>query len=831
MLTLKPKLKKQSSVQTLFSTAQRFYQQGKFQAAIERLDTLVNKQATFSGLWQVEAYHQLACCHALLSLTTSTHNPYAAQAKNYFERALKQKDVSLSGLEQRIRCDYSSFLYQQKDYQKAYEHAQIILQSADKSKWLRYTTVEQAILPKAIQEALIRLTADKLTHRALAYYLSLSCLESQRQLTLYSTLLSDFVGETYQGIDPLAFELLAQHHQQQGETAQANKAHDYSRWTKTELQAVELIKTLQAVITRRALPTPVTQNEVDEGSCDTSEPMLYARLAQVFEGMGDIYLNKQSYTKAAGLYAMAARIKQSLVGSGAHALDKKRAAVEQALITSYLPNNVALPTFDTWKKQQVSYHRQLAAIRHQARQALQERWQPFSKKPEEAQVEKTEAIQAIFADITQGMQALIKNMLQDCYSVSGPPPCGYAAIGLGSLARQEMTPYSDLEWAIVIEEDNAENRRYFQQLAALVSVKITSLAETILPALAIESLNPEFTESSWAFFDDIIPRGFAVDGAMAEACKTPQGKKDRRGTSVFALLGTPEQFADYLSYDSETKCYWFERHQAMTLPTVLMNAVLLEGDASVFERYRNRLKQALHHLPSNSRQSLYQYLMHKLLDGNLKAFVPNAGEDGQLFDAKKSFYRIPNLIIDELALYYGLDLAQCSGVAKVTALEKMQGLIQPAAAQRLRYVLSETLRFRLQTYLHYGAQGEAMNPLQQVLLPEDSKAATYHAINTQDLACIEYSLQVLLPLYKAMQVFQQAPESGRDLLYKMDLFDDSLMTQGRIALRLHQLDRAKTAFEQALALEEKNEHTMDRLGYIYNQLGCIEYKQIGRAHV
>ncbi|MDF2867320.1 MAG: hypothetical protein K0S11_790, partial [Gammaproteobacteria bacterium] len=273
--------KEKSPAQLLFETVQQFYQQGKFQKAIEHLQTILNlpdEQRMAPGLWQAKVYHQLACCYAL----PSSNKTDTKKARKYFECALQQDNLSLSGLAHRIRCDYSGFLYRQKDYPAAYQHAQIVLQSSDKTKWLSYASHERALLPQAVQTALQHLAYESITDRALAYHLSLISLQAQNQSEPYSTVLSDFMGETYQGIDPVAFDLVAQHCQQPD---QAAKARDYSQWVKQELQTVDAIKRLQTKIAGLALPVPVTQQQPATVSEDVNKTQLYAQLAQAFETM------------------------------------------------------------------------------------------------------------------------------------------------------------------------------------------------------------------------------------------------------------------------------------------------------------------------------------------------------------------------------------------------------------------------------------------------------------------------------------------------------------------------------------------------------------------
>lgn len=45
------------------------------------------------------------------------------------------------------------------------------------------------------------------------------------------------------------------------------------------------------------------------------------------------------------------------------------------------------------------------------------------------------------------------------------PPCDFSVVGLGSLARGETTPYSDLEYMFLVDRKNPEIVEYFEHLA------------------------------------------------------------------------------------------------------------------------------------------------------------------------------------------------------------------------------------------------------------------------------------------------------------------------------------------------------------------------------
>jgi Putative nucleotidyltransferase DUF294 len=80
---------------------------------------------------------------------------------------------------------------------------------------------------------------------------------------------------------------------------------------------------------------------------------------------------------------------------------------------------------------------------------------------------------SLFSGIAQSVAALLKRLYEESERELGPAPCRYAVIGLGSMALQQMTPYSDLEFAILMEDGQdpeklKENRAYLRALTHLV---------------------------------------------------------------------------------------------------------------------------------------------------------------------------------------------------------------------------------------------------------------------------------------------------------------------------------------------------------------------------
>ena len=74
--------------------------------------------------------------------------------------------------------------------------------------------------------------------------------------------------------------------------------------------------------------------------------------------------------------------------------------------------------------------------------------------------------------------ALIEELIEVAMDVTGPAPCAWSLVGLGSLAREEMCPFSDLDAVLLIEEATPETLAYFQETMHLLELQTIGLGET-----------------------------------------------------------------------------------------------------------------------------------------------------------------------------------------------------------------------------------------------------------------------------------------------------------------------------------------------------------------
>lgn len=66
-------------------------------------------------------------------------------------------------------------------------------------------------------------------------------------------------------------------------------------------------------------------------------------------------------------------------------------------------------------------------------------------------------------------------LLEEVFCIIGYPPCDYDFVALGSTAREEIRPYSDVEWIILIED--TKHLEYFKRLYRILDFLVLSMGE------------------------------------------------------------------------------------------------------------------------------------------------------------------------------------------------------------------------------------------------------------------------------------------------------------------------------------------------------------------
>ncbi|XP_006814842.1 uncharacterized protein LOC100373354 [Saccoglossus kowalevskii] len=404
----------------------------------------------------------------------------------------------------------------------------------------------------------------------------------------------------------------------------------------------------------------------------------------------------------------------------------------------------------------------------------------------------------LYRDISYKIRNVIKALVEQCVSQLGVPPCTYAVIGLGPMARHEITPYSEIEFAILLEEgvDSEQIKKYFRNLTYLMHLKILELGETSLHNVAIKSMNDLLSPYGDWYYDTTTPRGIAFDSAMPWASRTPLGREKIGKRRAVELIQTPESLAMLLTEASNDV-------EGNSLANSLSRVCFITGEKSLDIDYRSRRSILLEssrttmktELESNSnftfptiaseraRSVLLKLVTNYALgiEGDKKRYV--VGKDMRKFID----------IVYALADYFGVSYN--SPWSAVDELRRRK-ILTSEAMNNLHVAISFIMERRLRHFIQLH-DAEKMGDPSKLL-------DTF----TEVTSLVRF-FNVMIPLCDAVQriVLQNGPDEpvNQAALIGNPLFDNSLKTRVQIHLRLKQFVEAEICLRQLLE-ENPDDH-------------------------
>ena len=305
--------------------------------------------------------------------------------------------------------------------------------------------------------------------------------------------------------------------------------------------------------------------------------------------------------------------------------------------------------------------------------------------------EKIKNIKSIQEELFNSYINIMKDVSEACVDILGKPKCKFALIGMGSLARKEVTPYSDFECFILLEEGVQFSSHYksiidyFKWFAVIFQVILISLGETILPAVAIPSLNDFYKlykrrGGDW-FYDNYTPRGISFDGFMPHASKTPLGESLFNDKAETALIKPVSEMVKHLSskggmFLTET-CFVF-RDKSLHCDFLNSAAEELETQRGIEETYEGFHKQIS--------KDINKFDLER--DLGILVFL-------HTIDIKKAFYRVPTIFLSQYSNFLGY---QClSSFETISKLQK-EKYIPKDLEHQLKYVVAIACEARLKAY-------------------------------------------------------------------------------------------------------------------------------------
>lgn len=395
-------------------------------------------------------------------------------------------------------------------------------------------------------------------------------------------------------------------------------------------------------------------------------------------------------------------------------------------------------------------------------------------------------IENIYKDTSDKLREFVKDLIQDIQITKlGNPPHNiqHAIICFGSLARNEATPYSDLEFGVLLDESftslvapqQKEIKDYWRNLTKELNIRIIDLGET---TIKIQNI-PEIQH-----LKSPTKNGFSFDGRDRGGCKTPLGnahhiendvrKLEREIQEVgqdsnlspqetenkiselrqkienvkageFELICTPSQMAEFHNES------WYNRDNHMS--TVLLTSKFISGNSLEIEaEYKKKTNEVLdkeielspeelakeeeirarrlslgeeYHFPTLRERRATNLLRESLDRFKLKAGRTEA-DQSRSFSPKYDFYRPAVMIIDHLSLLYKVEGNSVWErfdqlfVGDETHPPKLP-INNQKGVDNLKWMLDRTSQIRMNNYLSNNNQIEEMPLIEDQSMSEEQR--------------------------------------------------------------------------------------------------------------
>ena len=315
--------------------------------------------------------------------------------------------------------------------------------------------------------------------------------------------------------------------------------------------------------------------------------------------------------------------------------------------------------------------------------------------------QKIKTVEDLQEEITEKYKEFMRKVSQMTIKVLGDLPCNFALVGMGSMARKEITPYSDFENIIVMQEGVQNNNdsyetmlEYFRWYASIFQLILVNLGETILSRVAIPALNDYTREDGNWFFDAYTKRGISYEGIMPHLCKSPLGRQPtERKPWEIELIKPVNLMAEYLKQEQNLK-------NGYHLADILTNMCFVDSSQNVYQMFEKTIEDLQKEYQSNS------ILIDDMQQHNSKLSIFST-IDNDNHNIKQFAYRSITTYIAGIA-----KLNKIKPGFSFDVIRRMQRkeLISEEFRFKLQYAAALAFEITLKTYLRHGYQYDYVYP-------------------------------------------------------------------------------------------------------------------------
>lgn len=458
------------------------------------------------------------------------------------------------------------------------------------------------------------------------------------------------------------------------------------------------------------------------------------------------------------------------------------------------------------------------------------------EKTQNIYLERAQGAKAIAKSTSDFIKSILKAELEASIKATRKnPPCNFSIGLLGSLSKEGATPFSDLEFAIIIEdkgnlEVNQRNKEYFRNVARLTNLKITNLQESMTPK----------SQEPWVNFDDLHPMGIGFDLGG----KTPLNRKREEdviiegelsypaGTMKYDLITTPTELKNYF----DEKYYNIDKFLSFEIEhPVFLSLNNSQSSKEPLQQYQQQVQSHIGKLDLEKGKPLYQLRALKILyegidqfhgenleqkthiEGDLGKYATplstEQSDQGKLTNIKQDLYRLGDRLIEGIANFYNIESENRSSFALLSALER-QGVISATIKQDLEIMVAVSVELRGKFDLKSRTQG-------QQLMPYDLE---------EDMDLLQRYYATAIPFgQKVKEFFEDQAKSFQDKktnvttsFLEKRLYVYNKTTEAIIYSRFLQYEKAIRCYEQSLeSAENRYGPNHKEVAIILNELGSV----------
>ena len=304
--------------------------------------------------------------------------------------------------------------------------------------------------------------------------------------------------------------------------------------------------------------------------------------------------------------------------------------------------------------------------------------------------QKIKAIEALQNKITADYIDIMSNLAKNCEEIVGKAPCNFVIVGMGSLARKEITPFSDFEHIIVLDssfDDQNENAlNYFRWYSVIFQIILINLGETIIPSI-INETNSNF--GSW-FYDDVTKSGLSFDGNFPWACKFPLGRQQPTKGKKWKteLIKSVPDMLKYLSSEETLK-------NGYHLGDILTKICYVYGDKSLYDEFESGVIDIMNKEHKDLKTEVLNQIQDDLENFAIRSVLLKITTEGK-FNVKKDIYRATTLFVSALGRLNKISATSCFEVIRQLAKKQV---ISNNTKLKLMYAIALACEIRLRWYM------------------------------------------------------------------------------------------------------------------------------------